>query len=143
MEINEKLLFLNLPLATKENRMSNSPDKRHKTSPFEWSWSNPLFGYKMMMVKLDQNNHDPRQPPIHQIRLVKTKQIGRKNSENLRDYYIMKWIENHKLIKSKNWLRKWQIMSIPSLNQIECSVFFNSTCQQPVDSVQAYLILFK
>ena len=48
-----------------------------------------------VMVKLNQ--HDQHQPPIHQIRLVKTKQIGRKNSENLRDFYIMKWIENHKL----------------------------------------------
>ncbi len=67
------------------------PDKRHKTSPFEWSWSNPLFGYKIVMVKLD----NPDQDPIHQVRLVKTEHFGRKNSENLRDFYIMKWIENH------------------------------------------------
>ena len=66
------------------------PDKRHKSSPFEWSWSNPLFGYKMMMVKLN----NPGSEPIHQIRLVKTNQLERKNSENLRDFYVMKWIDN-------------------------------------------------
>ena len=57
--------------------------KRHKTSPFEWSWSNPLFGYKMVIVKLNTPE------PVHQIRLVKT----HLSSENLRDFYIMKWLE--------------------------------------------------
>lgn len=28
-------------------------EKRHKSSPFEWSWSNPLFGYKIMLLKIN------------------------------------------------------------------------------------------
>jgi len=28
-------------------------EKRHKFSPFEWSWSNPLFGYQIMLLKIN------------------------------------------------------------------------------------------
>lgn len=38
-----------------ENRSDKHQEreKRHKSSPFEWSWSNPLFGYKIMFLKLN------------------------------------------------------------------------------------------